>query len=348
MKTLSGLGLLGSCLLLLACDAQSPEAPTNQNITLINGWPVFDAKPSGRANQGVIEQGEFVGTDEIHFARGANADGLDHEQYYATDGEPPEPMPAPVESDDVYRHSTWGAFGTDRAAHNGDYLLPTDTTRWPDFTADIGFLRFEADSEFLYLQLRFLSFPAPEAQIATLTFTSSASTPALNPWPRNAGISSRYDVAMTLWADDAELQDQRPSATRATPQSLIALGGAVRITDHAFEARVPLSALPTGVWRVGVGAGLAAPNDASQYWTVPAGTPTTTSPATDSPNRPGSNVWDLMFTPHDPEYHDDHIQARLLTDGDVSAATVELNPVFLQARASVPAPVITGRIAHNL
>jgi len=332
---------IASAALVLSACGQSPGNDSSNN-NAATAWAVFDAPPSGRANQGTIVAGEFVGTDEIHFARGANADGLDHEQYYAPGGVPPEPQPAPVEDDDVYRHSTWGAFGTDRAAHNGDYLLPTDLERWPDFTSDLAFFRMEADATDLYLQLRFVSFPAPETQIATVTITPLTATPAVTPWPRNAGIGSSYDMALTIWSTDAELASAGGAAT-----TLSSLGGAVRITNHAFEVRVPLASLPAGPWKIGVGSGLADPADASQYWTVPQGAPTSTSPGTDTASQPGSNVWDLMFTPHDPLFHDDHIQANLLTTGDVSTATVAVQPFVLQARLTLPAPPITGRIAHT-
>ena len=307
-----------------------------------DGWPAFDAVPTGRANQGHIVAGKFVGSDEVHFARGANADGLHHEQYYAPGGIPPQPQPTPVESDDVYRHSTWGAFGTDRAAHNGDYLLPTDTANWPDFTADLAFLRMEADALELFIQLRFLSFPRPDAQIATISFSTAGSTPALVPWPRNAGVSSAYTMALTVHGSGAELSDAQGQS-----QSISDLGGAMRVTDHAFELRLPLNVLPAGPWRIGVGAGLADPADPSQYWSVAAGAPTASSPGTDASSAPGANVWDLMFTPHDPDYHDDHLQADLLLAGDVTAAQIIVDPAMLQNGADLPAPAITGRIAHS-
>lgn len=313
-----------------------PGAPAASCIS------VFNAAPSGRANQGVIEFGEFVGTDEIHFARGANADGVDHEEYYAPGGTVPPPAPSPQEQDDAYRHSTWGAFGLDRAPHNGDYLLPTDTSQWPDFTADIGFMRMQADATDLFIRIRFLSFPRPEAQITTMAFSTAGSALAVNAWPRNAGIGSAHSHALTLWGTGGEV-----AIAGGAVSTVAALGGEVCISDHAIEARVPLAALPAGPWDVSVGAGLADPADPTMYWTVPVGQPTATSPGTDSANAPGSNVWDLMFTPHDPLFHDDHVQAELLTSGDVSAATIQIDPSILQAGGSVPAPPILGRIAHT-
>lgn len=340
-----------AALLLTGCGNSSPIAVGATAADGSNSLPgpvipsclaSYSAEPSGRANQGVLMNGEFVGTDEIHFARGANADGMHHEQYYAPGGVPPEPQPFPVENDDVYRQATWGAFGTDRAAHNGDYLLPTETTRWPDFTADMAFLRLKADATDLFIQLRFVSFPAPDAQIATLTFTPKSASPEVVAWPRNAGVRSAYAQALTLWGNGGEL-----SMTGGAVSNLLALGGKVCVSNHAIEARIPLAALPAGPWKIGVGSGLADPADTTRYWTVPAGAPSASSPGTDSSTAPGSNVWDLMFTPHDPNYHDDHVQADLLLAGDVSAAVVEVSPAQLQAHASVPAPVITGRIAYT-
>lgn len=337
--------------LLVSCGTSTgvvDETQDNGTSPIGPVWAIFDAPPSGRANQSVIVDGEFVGTDEIHFARGANADGLHHEQYYAPGGVPPEPQPTPVEDDDVYRHSTWGAFGTDRAAHNGDYLLPTDLARWPDFTADIGFVRLEATETDLFLQVRFVSFPAPDAQIATLTITSNSDNPEVADWPRNAGIRSNHSHALTIWGlSENTGGGELAIAVNAAVADLQSIGGEVRITDHAFEARVPLASLPAGPWQLGVGTGLADPDDPTQYWTVPAGAPTESMPGTDASTAPGSNVWDLAFTPHDPNFHDDHIQGDLLLNGDVSAATTFVDLAALQTRASVPAPAITGRITHT-
>ncbi|MFT7126399.1 MAG: hypothetical protein ACI9HX_000069, partial [Pseudoalteromonas tetraodonis] len=337
--TLSVIGA-GALTALTACGTSSPEIT---ELPLVDDlvWAVFDELPSGRANQGVITKGEFVGTDEIHFARGANADGIYHEQYYAPNGEPPEPS-STTDEDDVYRHLTYGAFGADRAAHNGDYLLPTDTTTWPDFTADLAFFRMEASETELFIQLHYASFPSPNAQIATVTITPTVQAPAVADWPRNAGIGSDYAIALTVWGDGGELASNDGSSA-----TLADLGGDVRVTDHAIEARLPLSSLPAGPWRIGVGSGLADPADHSMYWTVPAGAPNATSPGTDGTTQPGSNVWDLMFTPHDPRWHDDHIQGDLLLNRDASTATVVVDPAQLQARTTTIAPPITGRITHT-
>jgi len=347
---------LSLALLITACDThKSPTAPANNPSDVLVGrcnsttgeqrWVVFDAPPSGRANQGVISDGEFVGTDEIHFARGANVDNTYHEQYWAPGGVPPEPAPFPQDADDVYRHSTWGAFGTDRAPHNGDYLLPQDTTNWPDFTADIAFVRMEANSTDLYVHMRFVSFPNATAQIGTITFKTTGNAPALQAWPQNAGVSSTYSHAITLHGTGAFISHNGNHTDLAT------LGGAVCVTDHAFEARIPLTSLPAGPWQIGAGSGLADPNDTTQYWTVPGAAATASTPGTDtgpSDGAPlGANVWDLAFTPHDPRWHDDHIQGDLLLSQDVSTAIVEVDLAALQARSTTIAPPITGRIAHT-
>ena len=70
--------LVASALLMSACGGNSPSLdPVSASGEKV--WPIFDEPPSGRANQGVVVNGEFVGTDEVHFARGANADGIYHE-----------------------------------------------------------------------------------------------------------------------------------------------------------------------------------------------------------------------------------------------------------------------------
>lgn len=330
---------------LTGCDATSPDIDRGL-AGATQQWAVFDEAPSGRANQGVIVNGEFIGTDEIHFARGANVDNTHHEQYWASGGTPPDPAPSPQEDDDVYRHSTWGAFGTDRAAHNGDYQLPGDKAQWPDFTGDLAFVRMEADATDLYVHVRFVSFPNATAQIATITFKTAGNVVAVNDWPQNAGIQSDFSTALTLHGTGALLTEAGGSTIE-----LDTLGGATRITDHAFEARIPLASLPSGPWSVGVGTGLADPADTTQYWAVLGNPRTTTTPGTDTGpndgNPLGSNVWDLAFTPHDPRFHDDHIQGDLLRDLDVSSAVIQIDPATLQARGNQPAPIIYGRIAHT-
>ena len=72
--------LMGS--LLVSCDQSSPGSSSTDTSATDNagtpdgtpgggggmnadGWPDFDAPPSGRANQGVIVKGEFVGGCDI-------------------------------------------------------------------------------------------------------------------------------------------------------------------------------------------------------------------------------------------------------------------------------------------
>src|SRR5207248_2403334 len=133
---------------------------------------------------------------------------------------------------DIYDAVTYDAFGSHRAAHNGDYQLPTDSKKYPAQTADLAELRLAVRGRDLYVRLLWHSFPRPDAQIATLTFGDG---PA-HQWPRNARLSSPWQQALTVWGTGGVLTD---ASGHETPVE-------VRPGDHVTEARVPLAALPQG------------------------------------------------------------------------------------------------------
>ena len=72
--------------------------------------------------------GTFSYTDRWGDNTGANSDGKHREDYF-----PGQPL------------LTYDAFGTHRLAHNGDYVLPNDDTRFPELTADIVFAQVRPD-----------------------------------------------------------------------------------------------------------------------------------------------------------------------------------------------------------
>ena len=182
------------------------------------------------------------------------------------------------------------------------------------------------------LVVRFLwnAMPRKDAQIATLTFaTAGAYTPA-RPWPRDAKLTSRWQVALTHWGTGAELASAS-GATRSVD---------VRTGDHVTEARVPLNALPAGPWTLTGGAGLGDPASPGRYWTVPVGLATA--------DRPGAglasptNVWTLLFSEDDPWTFDELHQADELAAGTAGHSTETVDPNLLRARATRAAEPRTG------
>jgi hypothetical protein len=203
------------------------------------GWPSWKGEPTGIFRTARYDAGEWIYTNGIQQARGANSDGLHRTDYFkATDPHGDDPTHIPR---DVYNAVTYDAFGSHRAAHNGDYQLPTDSKKYPVGTADLAEVRLAVRGADLYVRFLWNSFPRPDAQIATLTFNGSAS----HPWPRNARVSSPWQKALSVWGTGAALAD--------------AAGGEqpidVQARDHVTEVRVPLSALPAGPWTLRGGAG---------------------------------------------------------------------------------------------
>ena len=100
----------------------------------------------------------------------------------------------PTSRRDLYNALTYDFFGAHRSAHNGDYQLPTDATRYPHGTADLAEVR---------LAIRATSFTcascgtrsrAADAQIATLTFGDAGPEPRLAAQRRaDVGLGRRAD-----------------------------------------------------------------------------------------------------------------------------------------------------------
>lgn len=306
------------------------------------GWPAFDAPRTGEFRSWLIEDGELVYSNGVYQARGANTDGLHHEDYWGplvTGGELPID-----ERDDVERHLTWGAFGLDRWATDGDYEWPRSDD-WPEFTGEIAELRLAVHGDDVAIRFRFTSMPRPDSQIATLTFAPAPNTgaeaPAATTWPHGAGVTSPWTVAVTTWGTGGTI-----ATADGEPVPLADVGGAVRTGDHTVDVRIPRRLLPDGPWLLTGGAGLADPEDPSAYWPVPAGSATADAPGSGSSTTTGPAVWSLLFADDDPWVFTARTEGDLLADGDVSAAALTLDPGLLTAGASARKPARSGRLAR--
>lgn len=285
--------------------------------------PVWNGRSTGIFRTARYDRGQWIYTNGIGQALGANTDGLHRTDYFkATDPQGDDPTHI---NRDVYNAVTYDAFGIHRPAHNGDYQLPTDSGQYPVGTADLAELRLAVRDGSLYVRFLWNSFPRPDAQIATLTFSGAGAKSSR--WPRNARLSSSWDVAVSAWGTGAALA--RASGGAETPL-------AITTGDHATQVRVPLSDLPAGPWTLRGGAGLAADG---KYMDVPAGEPTATAPGSGGPTSP-TNVWDLLFADDSPWTFDERHQADDLAKADASTDAATVDPARLQpgARSSSAAP----------
>ncbi len=300
-------------------------------------WPVWDAQATNQFRSWVVEDGEFVWSNGVMQSRGANVDGLHHEDYWApliVGGE----MPID-DRDDVYRHATWGAFGIDRWATDGDYELPLDKGAWPDFTAELAELRVQVDADEAFLRLRYTSMPSPTTQIATIGFAADDDDlPAPAAWPRGGDARSSWDVALTVGGAGAWLQ---------TADGEVALAAdAVRHGDHTVEVRIDRDLLPDGGWVLTGGAGLADPADPGTYWPVPTGSATADTPGSGSTIATSVPVWSLLFADDETWTFTARTEGDLLVDGDVQAAHHALDVAVLEAGGDAAPPLRTGRFAR--
>jgi hypothetical protein len=286
-------------------------APSAQALA----WPSWKGEPTGIFRTARYDGGEWIYTNGIQQALGANSDGLHRTDYFrAADPHGDDPTHIPR---DVYNAVTYDAFGSHRAAHNGDYQLPTDAAKFPVGTADLAELRLAVKGGDLYVRFLWNSFPRPDAQIATLTFGDGAP----HPWPRNARLNSPWQKALTVWGTGAALADASGAEQPVE----------VRSGDHVTEARVPLSALPAGPWTLRGGAGLAANG---KYVEVPAGSASESQPGSGGPTSP-TNVWDLLFANDETWTFDERRQADDLAKADATTDTAVADPARMQGcRAS--------------
>lgn len=292
-----------------------------------DGWHPWQAPTGGVFRQGAYCGGEWVYTNTVQLGNGANSDRLRRSDYS---------QPARPASPDVANLLTYDLFGAHRSFRNGDYDLPTDRDRWPDFTGELAELRLAADGDELFVRLRYTSMPRPDAQIATLAFATNGVTATARDWPAGANVRSPWQVALTVWGTGASVTTAAGDSVGLAP-----LGGAVRSGDHVVEARVPLAALPPGPWTLTGGAGLADPADPSRYWMVLPGEATPVRPG--NPGVSDAAVWSLLFARDQPWTFDDGLQSELLWQGDASSARETVDLAALQAGGTAGAPVRIGR-----
>ena len=296
-------------------------------------WPAWAGAPGGVFRSGAYSHGEWIYTNGIHQAQGANSDALHRTDYFRSFY--PVGADPTFASRDLYNALTYDFFGSHRATHNGDYQLPTDPARWPEGTADLAELRLAADANYLYVRFLWNSFPRPHAQIATLTFTTAGAPAPARPWPRNARLSSPWQAALTVWGTGGALA-RGPAGTESAV--------AVRRGDHSTEARVPLAQLPAGRWSLSGGAGLQDPGASGFYWTVPPGNASADHPGSGGPLAP-TNVWDLLFAGDAPWTFDELHQADQLASGTTSAKA-NVDPAALTRRSTNAGAVRTGDLSR--
>lgn len=295
----------------------------------------FGSEPSGVFRSGTYERGEWIYTNGIHQALGANTDGLHRTEYFGSVAVPGDPT---GNSNDVAQALTYNFFGVGRAARNGDYKLPTDSGRWPDGTADLAQLRLAVDARNLYVRFVWRSMPRVDAQIATLTFAAAGGSAQARPWPHDANVTSPWEVALTHWGSGAAL-----TAADGSERSVSVSSG-----DHTTDATIPLSALPSGKWRLTGGAGLSDPAAPDRYWQVPPGAATEDRPGSGAPAAvvPAPAVWDLLFADDDPWTFDELHQADALARAQIGDATVTVDPAQMRKRVTRRPAVRTGDLSR--
>jgi predicted esterase len=313
--------LRSRCLLALLSFAAILVIPTSSSAA---GWHGWTGTPTDVFRTGQYSGGEWVYTNGLRQARGANSDLLERSDYYAA--VKPSPVDPTAISFDLYNAFTYDFFGSHRAAHNGDYQLPDPL---PAGTGEVAEVRLAIEGSDLFVRFLWNAFPTPDAQIATLTFGDGPTTA----WPHNAKQAGAWSAALTVWGTGG-------SVVRGSTETRVA----TRTGNHTSEARIPLSLLPPGPWALRGGSGLTDPADRTRYWAVPAGFASATSPGSGGPLSP-TNVWGLLFAGDSPWSFDELSQSRQLSSGLTTAsATVDLT------RGHAPAAVMHGdfsRLLHS-
>ena len=294
-------------------------------------WHRWTGAPTDVFRTGQFSQGEWIYTNGLRQARGANTDGLERTDYYAA--VKPSPVDPTHDTFDLYNAFTYDFFGSHRAAHNGDYQLPDSL---PAGTGEVAEVRLAIDGPDLYVRLLWDSMPGAGAQIATLNIAppgTHADAPLT--WSHNAKLRSPGFAQVTAWGTGADL-DVNGKATQPL---------ASRTGNHTTEIRIPLSQLPQGPWELSGGSGLAKDGN---YLDVPPGEASATSPGSGGPTSP-TNVWGLLFAGDSPWSFDELHQARQLTSGvDTSYATVD--PSVLRSEGSRSSGIQRGdfsRLLHS-
>lgn len=311
-RLLAVLALLAVCLPITTARAQA--------------WHVWKGTPTDVFRTGQYSVGEWIYTNGLRQARGANSDGLERSQYFAA--VKPSPADPTSISYDLYNAFTYDFFGSHRAAHNGDYQLPDDL---PAGTGEVAELRLAVDGPDLYVRALWNAFPRPDAQVLTLAFGDGP----VRPWPHNAKQSSSWHSALTLWGTGASVVSGAGETTVAS-----------RAGNHTTEARIPLALLPAGPWHLRGGSGLSDPAHRSQYLDVPPGLSSATAPGSGGPLTP-TNAWGLLFAGDAPWSFDELHQSRQLTAA-VTTATATVDLAALRSRRTSLMPLQHGDLSRLL
>ena len=292
-------------------------------------WPEFHGPAGGVFRTAEVRHGQWIYTNGIEQAQGADSDATKRTEYFDTALIGPGLDQGFVRRD-LYLALTYDFFGAHRGAHNGDYQLPTDHAGWPDGTADLAELRLAVKGRYLYARFRWDSMPRRDAQVATLAFAPDTQDLTSQPWPHNARLSSPWESALTVWGGGATLSGPDDVERKLKTRS----------ADHAVIARVPLKHLPSGRWRLTGGSGLGDPQAPGNYWSVPNGDATEQQPGSGGSTSP-SNVWGLLFADDRPWSFDELAQSQILSAGDASDAAETVDVAALRRGKGSPVQ-ITG------
>src|SRR4051794_2048519 len=112
-----------ACLALLTLACAAPAASAHD----------WDGEPTGVFRTATLDHGEWIYTNGLHQAKGANTDTLHRTDYFPLNPHGDDPTHIPR---DLHNALTYDAFGSDRSTHNGDYQRPTDAAKYPNGTAD--------------------------------------------------------------------------------------------------------------------------------------------------------------------------------------------------------------------
>ena len=119
--------------LILAGALLAVSAPSAGAAWLRPKWP---GAAGGVFRSADLVKGQSIYTNGIGQALGADADATKRTEYFRWITWP-QRLDDGFKRRDLYLALTYDLFGVHRAAHNGDYVLPTDTTAYSDFTGEI-------------------------------------------------------------------------------------------------------------------------------------------------------------------------------------------------------------------
>jgi dienelactone hydrolase len=259
------------------------------------GWTTFPANRT--VDTALYDRGVWSYTDRWGDDTGANADGLHREDYF-----PGQPL------------LTYDAFGTHRLAHNGDYTLPNDDTRFPELSADIVFAQLHPASDGgLDVRVALTSLGEQDSSILTLALNTTGGLGSSR-FPRNANLACTgcgVDRYVTVWGTGSDVADAAGTSLGQVSDQ------AVDLAENTVSFHVPPAVLGPLPGSIGVWLASGAHDGSGHYLTVQP-TPSATSPG--GGTGAGTNVFDLGFVHEDRATIDERNQADMLARGDASAA----------------------------